>query len=210
MVEVSKDPSARYSTLALFDTARGLVAPLTLGDQNDSDPRFGSNDDVVFARNSREGPGLVRINVGSSQPTMVLPRGTLPVLWLEDAAADGSVVYRSGANRDAWQQQPGTAESRRLTNAREPIEQVQLSPDRRWFVYNTAESGRSEVYLASVASGQRLQVSVSGGVQATWRADGREIYFLDLDASLYSVEIEPARTCRAPARRDSCSGRRSR
>ena len=47
------------------------------------------------------------------------------------------------------------------------------------------------MYLASVASGQRLQVSVSGGVQATWRADGREIYFLDLDASLYSVEIEP-------------------
>ena len=191
VVEVSKDPSARYSTLALFDTARGLVAPLTLGDQNDSDPRFGSNDDVVFARNSREGPGLVRINVGSSQPTMVLPRGALPVLWLEDAAADGSVVYRSGANRDAWQQLPGTPESRRLTNAREPIEQVQLSPDRRWFVYNTAESGRSEVYLASVASGQRLQVSVSGGVQATWRADGREIYFLDLDAGLYSVEVEP-------------------
>jgi eukaryotic-like serine/threonine-protein kinase len=191
VVEVSKDPTARYSTLALFDTARGLLAPLTLGDQNDSDPRFGANGDVVFARNSREGAGIVRINPTTSQQAMVLPRGTLPVLWLEDAAGDGAVVYRSGANRDAWQQLPGGAEPRRLTNAREPIEQVQVSPDRQWFVYNTAESGRSEVYLASVASGQRLQVSVSGGVQATWRADGRELYFLSLDADLYSVEIQP-------------------
>ena len=190
VVEVSKDPTARYSTLALFDTTRELLAPLTLGDQNDSDPRFGANGDVVFARNSREGPGIVRINPTTSQPAMVLPRGTLPVVWLEDAAGDGSVVYRSGANRDAWQQLPGSAESRRLTNAREPIEQVQVSPDRRWFVYNTAESGRSEVYLASMASGQRLQVSVSGGVQATWRADGRELYFLSLDADLYGVEIQ--------------------
>jgi Tol biopolymer transport system component len=191
VVEVSKDPSARYATLALFDTARGAQAPLTLGDQNDTDPRFASNDDVVFARNSRDGAGLVRISPGRNQQAMVMPRGKLPVLWLEDAAADGSVVYRSGANRDAWQQLPGNPESRRLTNAREPIEQVQLSPDRRWFVYNTAESGRSEVYLASVASGQRLQVSMSGGVQATWRADGRELYFLTLDADLYSVEIQP-------------------
>ena len=191
VAEVSKDPGARYSTLALFDTTRGLVEPLTLGDQNDSDPRFGSNDDVVFARNSRDGAGLVRIKPGSNQQTMVLPRGTLPVLWLEDAAADGSVVYRSGANRDAWQQLPGNPESRRMTNAREPIEQVQLSPDRRWFVYNTAESGRSEVYLASVGSAERLQISASGGVQATWRGDGREIYFLNLDADLYSVEIQP-------------------
>jgi hypothetical protein len=70
-------------------------------DQNDSDPRCGSNDDVVFARNSRDGAGLVRVKPGSNQQTMVLPRGTLPVLWLEDAAGDGSVVYRSGANRDA-------------------------------------------------------------------------------------------------------------
>jgi hypothetical protein len=36
-----------------------------------------------------------------------------------------------------------------------------------------------------------VQVSVSGGVQATWRADGRELYFLSLDAELYSVDIEP-------------------
>ena len=56
--------------------------------------------------------------------------------------------------------------------------------------YNSAESGRSEVYVSPVpAGGRRWQLSIEGGVQPLWRADGREMYYLDLDAGLYAVEI---------------------
>ena len=193
VVEVSKDLSARFSTLTLFEPARAVLMPLTLGDQNDSDPRFGPDGDLIFARNSRAGAGIIRATPGSGRQATVFPRGTLPVIWLEDWTDDGSaIVYRSAANRDAWLLAEGSAESQRLTDAREPIEQVQLSPDRRWIAYNTAESGRSEVYVSSVPFGrERRQVSRDGGVQATWRADGRELYYLGLDGGLYSVDISP-------------------
>jgi hypothetical protein len=68
-----------------------------------------------------------------------------------------------------------------------------MSPDGRWIAYNTAESGRSEVFLSSVpAGGERRQVSVEGGVQATWRKDGRELYYLGLDGGVYAVALDPS------------------
>jgi Tol biopolymer transport system component len=193
VVEVSKDISARHATLSFFDTARGSFAPLTIGDQNDTDPRFGPDGDVVFARNSREAPGIVRINPATGQSSLIFPRGAANVLWLEDWAPDGSsVVYRTTANRDAWQLLQGQSDPGRLTKATEPIEQVQLSPDKKWIAYNTAESGRSEVYISSVPfGGERRQLSTAGGVQPTWRADGRELYYLGLDGGLYSVDLAP-------------------
>jgi Tol biopolymer transport system component len=194
VVEISTDATARHSTLSLFDAAQGVLAPLTVGDQNDSDPRFGPGDNVVFARNSRGAAGVMRIDPASRQLVTLLPRGTLPVLWMEDWAPDGtSIVYRSAANRDAWQLLPDSPEPRRLTDAKQPIEQVQLAPHGRWIAYNTAETGRSEVFVSSVPfGGERRQVSAAGGVQPTWRADGRELYYLGLDGGLYAVDIGPA------------------
>jgi eukaryotic-like serine/threonine-protein kinase len=194
VVEVSKDATARYSTLSMFDTARGGLAPLTLGDQNDTDPRFGPKGEVVFARNSRDAPGIMRVDPANGRVTTVMPRGSLPVIWLEDWTPDGSsVLYRTGGNRDVWQLLPGGSEPRRLTQARESVEQVQVSPDGHWIAYNSAETGRSEVSISSVPfGGDRRQVSVDGGVQATWRADGRELYYLGLDGGLYAVDVTPS------------------
>jgi Tol biopolymer transport system component len=191
VVEVSRDIEARFATLALFDAARGVLAPLTLGNQHDSDPRFGAAGEVVFARNAGDAPGITRIDPASRGASTLRPRGAASVVWLEDWSPDGdSGVYRSSANRDAWYLPGDSAEPRRLTEAREPVEQVQLSPDRRWIVYNTAETGRSEVFVSSVsAGGERRQVSAAGGVQPTWRADGRELYFLSLDGALYAVDV---------------------
>jgi eukaryotic-like serine/threonine-protein kinase len=194
VVEVSKDIRARFSTLALIDGTRGAMSPLTLGDQNDSDPRFGPGGEVVFARNSKDAPGLTRIDPAIGQAVSVFARGKLPVLWLEDWSPDGnSILYRSGADRDAWQLLAGHGEPRRLTEAQSAIEQVQLSPDGQWIAYNTAETGRSEVFISSVpAGGERRQVSVAGGVQPIWRGDGRELYYLSLDGALHSVDIATA------------------
>jgi len=190
VAEVVKDGSS-FTTLAMVDAAHEAVTPLTLGAQHDSDPRFGPDGDVVFARNSKDGPGILRVNPARTGEVTIMPRGSLPVLWLEDWAADGSaVVFRSGANRDAWMLTPNAAAPEKLTDAREPIEQVQFSPDRRWIAYSTAESGRQEIFVRPVPfTGARWQISSGGGVQPTWRNDGNELYYLSLDGALHAVEV---------------------
>ena len=177
-IEVFKDGPTIRSTISTLDTVSGVMAPVTSGDLNDNDPRFNAAGDIAFARNTGEAPGIVRVDRSGANPTVLLPRDKVPVIWLEDLAADGrSLVFRSSADRDAWELNAGTQNTRRLTEAKEPVEQVQLSPDSRWIAYNTAESGRSEVYVSSVANaGRRRQVSIDGGVQPLWRGDGGELY----------------------------------
>ena len=56
------------------------------------------------------------------------------------------------------------------------------SPDGRWVAYVSAESGRSEIYVAPFPGpgGKRL-VSVAGGTYPRWRAEGKDLFYVALD-----------------------------
>jgi eukaryotic-like serine/threonine-protein kinase len=65
-----------------------------------------------------------------------------------------------------------------------------VSPDERWVAYNSLESGRWEVYVATFpAFTEKRQVSGSGGCQPFWRNDGKELFYLTLDGKLMAVEV---------------------
>jgi len=54
----------------------------------------------------------------------------------------------------------------------------QLSPDRRWMLYQSSVSGQPEIYVRRYpAMDRQWQVSEGGGVQARWSSTGREIYY---------------------------------
>jgi serine/threonine-protein kinase len=54
-----------------------------------------------------------------------------------------------------------------------------VSPDGRWLAYQSAESGRIEVYVdAFPGPGPRFQVSTNGGGSPIWRKDGRELFYV--------------------------------
>ncbi|MGH9257649.1 MAG: TolB family protein [Vicinamibacterales bacterium] len=53
-----------------------------------------------------------------------------------------------------------------------------LSPDSRWIVYSSNESGRMEVFIAPFPQVDRkLQVSTEGGTQPVWNPNGQEIFY---------------------------------
>jgi serine/threonine-protein kinase len=55
---------------------------------------------------------------------------------------------------------------------------AQLSPDGRWLVYQSNETGQPEIYVRRYPALDRgWQVSEGGGVHARWSATGREIYY---------------------------------
>jgi Tol biopolymer transport system component len=77
-----------------------------------------------------------------------------------------------------------------------------FSPDGRWVAYETNESGRPEIVVASFANPtNRWQVSVGGGRQPRWHPDGSELYFIapggklmgePVPASGTAFEVRPA------------------
>ncbi len=74
---------------------------------------------------------------------------------------------------------------------------ARFSPDGRWLVYQSEESGQTEIYLqAFPISGSKWQVSSDGGSMPTWRADGKEIFYIDTDNRLMAVPISTENTLR--------------
>jgi hypothetical protein len=87
---------------------------------------------------------------------------------------------------------------------RTPFEEAaaQFSPDARFVVYASDESGRNEVYVRDFPNGaNKWQVSSNGGTAPRWRRDGREILFVENRAILsVPVSTHPAFSPGPPAR----------
>ena len=55
---------------------------------------------------------------------------------------------------------------------------ARISPDGKWVVYLSEESGQAEVYVQSFPElGRKLLISTRGGGQPIWSRDGRTVYF---------------------------------
>jgi len=68
-----------------------------------------------------------------------------------------------------------------------------FSPDGHWIVFESNESGRSEVYVqAFPQSGEKWQISLEGGGDPRWRADGKEVFYVALDGTLMSATVSVA------------------
>jgi eukaryotic-like serine/threonine-protein kinase len=66
----------------------------------------------------------------------------------------------------------------------------QFSPDGRWLAYAANELGHLEVYVQPFpTTGERWQLSNSGGRQPLWRPDGKELFFVTDDRRFYAVDV---------------------
>jgi Tol biopolymer transport system component len=115
-----------------------------------------------------------------------------------DWSADGKYitftgVVKSGTNFDLF--------ALPLDGKRKPFpfletetreESAVLSPDGKWFAYQSYHSGRSEIYVRSfpVQAGGMWAISTDGGEQPSWRSDGKELFYLTLDKGMMAVEVE--------------------
>jgi serine/threonine protein kinase/Tol biopolymer transport system component len=68
---------------------------------------------------------------------------------------------------------------------------ARYSPDGRWLVYTSNETGRNEIYVRPAnGSQQQWQISNDGGVSPRWRTDGSEIFFTNLTGDLMSSSVK--------------------
>jgi Tol biopolymer transport system component len=65
-----------------------------------------------------------------------------------------------------------------------------FSPDGKWVVYSSNESGKYEVYVAPFPGpGGKWQVSTAGGQGPSWRRDGNEIFYLAPDNKMMTAAV---------------------
>ena len=68
---------------------------------------------------------------------------------------------------------------------------ARLSPDIRWLVYVSNESGKNEIYVRPFRGAERRwQVSNDGGSQPTWNPNGKEIFYR-IGERMMAVSVTP-------------------
>ena len=66
-----------------------------------------------------------------------------------------------------------------------------FSPDGRWIAYTTDETGQPNVYVQPfLRAGGKHRISPNGGRNPHWRADGRELFYLDATGTMTAVSID--------------------
>jgi hypothetical protein len=176
-----------------LEIARGLLSKLTSSPANDVFPIWSSDGRYIAYSSVRGGKvGIFRIasnGSGTEEELLVLDQPTNPLDWSRD---DFLLYRRLGATGyDLWAMKL-TGERMAFPVVQSPSEDRdgQFSSDGRWLAYQSNESGRSEIYVQSFpAPAGRTRISVKGGAQVRWRADGREIFYIALDGQLMSVAV---------------------
>ena len=125
----------------------------------------------------------------SSTPVTLLQPQLSPdgkyLVHVEESGPSGAGVWALPLTGD---KKPFAVVQPQLNQAR--IIQSSLSPDGRWLAYSSTESGREEIYVTHFPSGTgKWQVSQEGGTFPGWRHDGKEIYYLGLDANLHAADV---------------------
>jgi Tol biopolymer transport system component len=138
---------------------------------------------------------------GNEEPLFKSGENKYTQQWLNDATSilfmnqDGTALYRLPLSADPKPQM--------IMQAPFTKDEFRLSPDGRWIAYNSVESGRWEVYVASFPSfGGKRQVSSGGGCQAHWRKDGKELFYLGLQGNLMAVDVATGPLFKAGAPRE--------
>jgi Tol biopolymer transport system component len=182
----------------LVDIERGPSIRFTSEPQADIAPVFSPRGDRIAYASQVDGVfELFEKPLDGGSPRLLVRTGQAK--QITDWSRDGRyLLYRSVAtsptpDMDIW--------AVALEGDRTPVALVrttfeerdaQFSPDGTWVAYQSNESGRHEVYVHPFkGGGERLRISTTGGVQARWRSDGRELFYLTLDGQLMAVPMAP-------------------
>ena len=189
----------RVADLWVHDLSRDVASRFTFGSGVARDPVWSADGSVLYFsfmpvghaayeihRKPLTGSGrderLIESGVNGN-PTSISPDGQI-LLFNQTGSTTDLDIYAL----------PLTGERKPVPYLQSPFAEADavfapVAGPTRWVAYSSSESGRAQVYLQQFpASGVKYQVSTTGGEDPLWRADGRELYYLE-NATVYAVPI---------------------
>jgi Tol biopolymer transport system component len=195
-VAVSMSDPSRGQNLDVWvlDVERGQTSRLTSDRTDEFRPTwFPDGRQLVYESDHRGFYDLYRRPAdGGAEEVLMLDKHDKGI---EDISPDGRyAIYASatdGPRGDLWALPlSGKPDPIRLTQTPEFTEATaRFSPDGRWIVFVSDETGRQEIYVQPFPRGPKKQASSGGGNTPVWSRDGREIFYLSPEGKLNSIRV---------------------
>ena len=192
------DRKTQTPDIWIVDAERGVKTRITPGDRFAAAPTWLHRADTVVIslrdpQHSSAAPDLAALTL-TDGATRTLARQQGVKYATSVTADDRNVIY--SINRGQWWQ----IEMMPLAGG-EPVlvsgggkhdeREGRLSPDQRWLVFESDESGRREVYIRPFGrAGEKVRVSAAGGVEPQWAADGSAVFFMNPDGNLIKADVD--------------------
>ena len=180
--------------LWMFDITGGVRTRFTLGPEQAAFPIWSPDGkEVAYADGSAR--IWVQSAVGSAARRQILDLKEIS-MQLVDWSRDGHDmlvdVQQTQIGSDVWTiPVSGNDEPRKLLTSPSTERAQQFSPDGRWVLFISNESGTDELYAALYASpAARFQVSERGARSGRWMPDGRSVVYVASDGLARRVAVD--------------------
>jgi hypothetical protein len=190
------DYNLKKRDIYVFDLVRGGSYRLTFDPADDFNPTWSPDGRYIAFGSDRKGRRDVfrKLASGTGEDEVLFEDQTaqkVPESWSHDGRFLWMTVNLPGKSNDIYLFSLADRKFEKYIATPFSEDKAQLSPDGRWLAYHSQESGRDEIYLQPFpATGERWQVSTSGGTEPQWRGDSKELFFL-WDKAITAADIKP-------------------
>jgi serine/threonine-protein kinase len=215
--KVALDVREQQADIYIWDLERESFSRLTTDQRNDRNPLWMPDGErIVFASN--RGAGSLSLfwqradGIGQAErlatangfmvPTSVSPDGKriavmenldITVFSTEPRAATGAAPAHDSS---ALPKAESERRSAPLLATAFNEDNAEISPNGEWLAYQSNEAGQPQIYVRSFPDVNRfrMQVTTAGGRTPAWSRDGRELFYLDANNRLTSVQVQTGKT----------------
>jgi Tol biopolymer transport system component len=191
---------------------------VTFGGSDDWQPFWSADGQTVAWMSYRNGPGdlFAKALDGASPEAPVFKRSEIendqrvPGDWAPDGRSIAYWTDRSDTRGDVWVQSLDGSKPIAIAATPANERRPRFAPDGRFLAYESDELGQSEIFVQPFPpTGGKWQISIGGGVEPSWRRDGRELYYVNASGDLVAVPITLSNnslSARSPVRLFSMRG----
>jgi Tol biopolymer transport system component len=195
-------PATDTRDIWLFDLARGgAPSRFTFDPADDMNPAWSPDGARILFSSARRGQRDIYEKAAGGTGEERLLFSSDAEENMEYVSPDGRLgifnAISPGGKQQVWALPlggGGTGESKPflLLSGPADIQSAPFSPDGRFIAYMSSETGAYEIFVQALASGKRWPISTGGGTNPQWRADGKELFYIDAYSKLMAVDIRIA------------------